>query len=149
MSTILSTAIRNTQAYCDRDTSGLLKHSLHQQGFITSVIDFAQKNGGVGNAGFNAWNKAMKELITQNQEEFNKLRTEFNMTDDELIKQSFGLAKELSYQYQKAAQEKNFYTGRTDGLQNLVGQRLSRIPAEDTDNIVKSAFNILNPQHKK
>jgi hypothetical protein len=103
--------------------------------FVKCVINFAQQNGGVGSTSQQVWNA----FVANNTYEV----------------QDFAVAKEFSYQYQKASKASNIYTGRQDAddgkalKSEIIGARLKRIPKEKTDNLVVKAFGILHPHRSK
>lgn len=91
--------------------------------FVMRVIEFAQKEGGVGNAGEAKWNDFTRKKPVP--EGF-----------------SFDDAKRFSYNYQQAAKESGVYTGREESLKTgpLIGARLKRIP-EDLNKTIVARLN--------
>ncbi len=89
MSTILAEAIQETQKTITN------KELLQDKSFLQDVITFAQEHFGVGNVGFDKYLQYSKSKI---------------------LKQNFNTAKELSRQYQIAAEKHRFLTGRTENL---------------------------------
>jgi hypothetical protein len=91
--------------------------------FVMRVIEFAQKEGGVGNAGEAKWNDFTRKKPVP--EGF-----------------SFDDAKRFSYNYQQAAKEAGVYTGREESLKTgpLIGARLKRIP-EDLNKTIVARLN--------
>ena len=95
--------------------------------FIRATIIFAQKYDGVGNAKDQTTGVRGDELWKKN----------FGGTD---LQELFPLAKQLSYEYQKAAQASGIYTGRTENLKETIspiGARLKRIPEESVEDVIQ------------
>ena len=91
--------------------------------FVIKVIEFAQANDGVGNAGQAKW------------EDF---CTTESLSGDLY---SFENAQVFSYHYQQKAQASGIYTGREENLKQTggkIGARLKRIPAEMNEQILES-----------
>jgi len=89
--------------------------------FVMKVIEFAQKEGGVGNAGEDKWH------------DFTRTKQVLGFTFDD--------AKQFSYHYQQAAKASAVYTGRKENLKTgpAVGARLKRIP-EDLNEFIKDGL---------
>jgi hypothetical protein len=85
-------------------------------GFVKSVINFAQQNGGVKN---------------------NYCDDKYNSLEHTLA------AQQLSYQYQQIAQNSQLLTGTEDKNKKKkeIGARLKRIPKKYTNAIVDSAIS--------
>ena len=97
--------------------------------FIRETIKFAQKYDGVGNAKDQTTGVRGEELWKQN----------FDRSE---LQELFPLAKQLSYEYQKAAQYSGVFTGRTENLKDTdrpIGARLKRIPEASLD-LIMSKF---------
>lgn len=90
--------------------------------FIMRVIEFAQQEGGVGNAGEAKWNDFTRKKPVPEGFTF----------DD---------AKRFSFHYQQVAKESGVYTGREENLKTgpAIGARLKRIP-EDLNQFIKAAL---------
>ncbi|QED22953.1 hypothetical protein [Candidatus Deianiraea vastatrix] len=128
MSEILTLAINNTKAKYPQQCGTLLDNIY----FITFVINFAIAKKKVGNSSVNEWKDYYKEEFPNNNALNANLENEFKV------------AKELSYQYQKIAQQQyGFLTGRCKHLRKtgLVGQRLSRIPEKHVSAIAHAAIS--------
>ncbi len=136
MSEILKQAILNTQkSMLKKKECELVPTSIFKNNhFVKSIIHFAQTYQGIGNTTKDKFVKYFQNKYTS--EYYTKASLE----------NVFYIAQNLSYQYQTLAKENNFFTGRTENLGKIVGQRLCRIPIEFTDNIVDDALKMLEPQ---
>ncbi|MBT4922355.1 MAG: ankyrin repeat domain-containing protein [Rickettsiales bacterium] len=121
---ILYEAIKETQLTSIDNT--LL---LDDKSFVKHIINFAQNNNGVGNAGVEQWITYAPDGVWKDAE-------------------SFKVAREFSRQYQAIANREGYFTGRIDGEDDkklkdgdLVGARLKRIPSGvTTDTLLDKVF---------